>query len=62
VKRIVDTGPDKFGSVLKVICGPLGEDEVWDDRPLKVTAYLEGDVTAKPWRNAEPARRPPSTN
>jgi hypothetical protein len=50
VKRVVDTGPDKFGSVLKVACGPLGRDEVWDHKPLRVTAYLEGDFTAKPWR------------
>ena len=51
VKRIVDTGPDKFGSVLKVTCGPLGGDEAWEDRPLRVTAYLEGDFTTKPWRD-----------
>jgi hypothetical protein len=50
VKRIVDTGPDKFGSVLRVTCGPVGRDEVWEDRPLRVTAHLEGDFTAKPWR------------
>ena len=27
VKRIVDAGPDRFGSVLKVVCGPVGRDE-----------------------------------
>jgi hypothetical protein len=51
VKRIVDTGPDRFGSVLKVVCGPVGRDEAWDDRPLRVTAYLEGDYSTKPWRD-----------
>jgi hypothetical protein len=50
VKRIVELGPDKFGSVMKVVCGPVGRDESWDERPLRVTAYLEGDYTAKPWR------------
>ena len=50
VKRLVDLGPDKFGSVLKVTCGPLGRDEAWDDRPLRVIAYLEGDFSTKPWR------------
>jgi hypothetical protein len=57
VKRIVDTGPDKFGSVLKVTCGPVGRDEVWEDRPLRVTAYLEGDFTTKPWRDQRGGRQ-----
>jgi hypothetical protein len=57
VKRIVDAGPDRFGSVIKVICGPLGHDELWDDKPLRVTAYLEGDFTAKPLRG-QPADAP----
>src|SRR5215213_1715603 len=49
VKRMVDLGPDKWGSVLKITCGPVGRDETWDDRPLRVTAYAEGDFTTKPW-------------
>jgi hypothetical protein len=51
VKRMVDLGPDRFGSVLKITCGPLGRDEAWDDRPLRVTAYIEGDFSTKPWRD-----------
>jgi hypothetical protein len=54
VKSIVDTGPDRFGSVLKVTCGPIGRDEIWGERPLRVTAYIEGDFTTKPWRDHEP--------
>jgi hypothetical protein len=50
VKRIVDIGPDRFGAILKVTCGPIGRDETWDERPLRVTAYLEGDYSTKPWR------------
>lgn len=50
VKRMVDLGPDNWGSVLKITCGPVGRDEFWDDRPLRVTAYAEGDFTTKPWR------------
>jgi hypothetical protein len=57
VKRIVDTGPDKFGSVLKVTCGPVGRDEVWEDRPLRVTAYLEGDFTTKHWHERRPDQK-----
>ena len=57
VKRILDTGPDRFGSVLKVVCGPLGRDEAWDDRPLRVTAYIEGDYSTKPWRDRRPDLR-----
>jgi hypothetical protein len=57
VKRIVDIGPDKFGSVLKVTCGPIGQDETWDDRPLRVTAYIEGDFTTKLWRDRLPDSR-----
>ena len=53
VKRITDTGPDRFGSVLKVVCGPLGRDEAWDYRPLRVTAYIEGDFSTKPWRERQ---------
>jgi hypothetical protein len=55
VKRMVDLGPDKWGSVLKITCGPVGRDETWDDRPLRVTAYAEGDFTTKPWPRAAPA-------
>jgi len=51
VKRMVDLGPDAWGSVLKVVCGPIGREEAWDDRPLRVTAYLEGDFSTKPWRD-----------
>ena len=51
VKRMVDLGPDAWGSVLKVVCGPIGREETWDDRPLRVTAYLEGDFSTKPWRD-----------
>ena len=51
VKRMVDLGPDAYGSVLKVVCGPIGREEAWDDRPLRVTAYLEGDFSTKPWRD-----------
>jgi hypothetical protein len=51
VKRMVDLGPDKWGSVLKITCGPLGRDEAWEDRPLRVTAYAEGDFSTKPWRD-----------
>jgi hypothetical protein len=47
---MVDLGPDKWGSVLKITCGPVGRDETWDDRPLRVTAYAEGDFSTKPWR------------
>ncbi|MFL5218053.1 MAG: hypothetical protein ACJ8DO_05210 [Microvirga sp.] len=50
VKRMVDLGPDNWGSVLKITCGPVGRDETWDDRPLRVTAYAEGDFSTKPWR------------
>lgn len=57
VKRVVHAGPDRFGTVLKVTCGPLGQDEAWEDKPLRVTAYLEGDFTAKPWRS-RPAGAP----
>ncbi|HEX8165642.1 MAG TPA: hypothetical protein VF601_07625 [Beijerinckiaceae bacterium] len=49
VKRMVDLGPDRFGTVLKIVCGPLGREEAWDDRPLRVTAYIEGDFSTKPW-------------
>ena len=51
VKRMVDVGPDAYGSVLKVVCGPIGREEAWDDRPLRVTAYIEGDFSTKPWRD-----------
>jgi len=50
VKRMIDLGPDRWGSVLKITCGPLGRDEAWDDRPLRVTAYAEGDFSTTPWR------------
>src|SRR4051794_37851289 len=30
VKRMIDLGPDKWGSVLKITCGPVGGDESWD--------------------------------
>src|SRR3954471_4623186 len=50
VKRMVDLGPDKWGSVLKITCGPVGRDETWADRPLRVTASAEGDFTTKPGR------------
>src|SRR3954464_12218605 len=50
VKRMVDLGPAKWGSGPKTTCGPVGRDETWDDRPLRVTAYAEGDFTTKPWR------------
>jgi len=52
-----DVKPDKFGSVLKVTCGPIGQDETWDDRPLRVTAYIEGDFTTKLWRDRLPESR-----
>ena len=29
VKRMVDLGPDNWGSVLKITCGPVGRDETW---------------------------------
>ena len=48
VKRMVDLGPDNWGSVLKITCGPVGRDETWDDRPLRVTAYAEGDFRRSP--------------
>src|SRR5215216_6947721 len=51
VKRMIDLGPDRWGSVLKITCGPLGRDEAWDDRPLRVTAYAEGDFSTMPWRD-----------
>jgi hypothetical protein len=51
VKRLVDLGPDSFGSVLKITCGPLGRDEAWEDRLLRVTAYIEGDFSTRPWRD-----------
>ena len=53
VKRLVDLGPDRFGSVLKITCGPLGRDESWEDRPLRVTAYIEGDFSTKLWREQQ---------
>src|SRR5215203_7312101 len=30
VKRMVDLGPDDWGSVLKITCGPVGRDETWE--------------------------------
>lgn len=49
VKDIRHLGPDAFGSVLKVTCGPIDRSEGWKERPLRVTAYVEGDFSTRRW-------------
>lgn len=50
VKHILHLGPDAFGVVLKVTCGPVGPREGWRERPLRVTAYVEGDFSTRRWQ------------
>jgi hypothetical protein len=62
VKRMTQIRFDEDGNaVLKVICGPIGSAAEWGHKPLRVTAYPEGDFSTGPWRetDAQPAR--PST-
>lgn len=59
VKHIVDLGPDPFGVVLKVTCGPVGPRDGWRKRPLRVTAYVEGDFSTRRWRESWPEQASP---
>lgn len=52
VKDVRELGPDEFGAVLKVTCGPVGRSDRWQERPLRVTAYVEGDFSTRPWGEA----------
>lgn len=57
VKQILHLGPDDFGTVLKVTCGPLDAGEGWRERPLRVTAYVEGDFSTRRWREPQQGRQ-----
>lgn len=57
VKHILHLGPDDFGTVLKVTCGPLDPGEGWRERPLRVTAYVEGDFSTRRWRDPQQERQ-----
>jgi hypothetical protein len=62
VKRMTQVRFDEDGNaVLKVICGPLGSRAEWGHKPLRVTAYLEGDFSTGPWREADAQPAHPST-
>ena len=49
VKDVQDVGYEWEGVVMKVTCGPFGAQAGWADRPLRVTAYTEGDYTTSRW-------------
>jgi hypothetical protein len=65
VKRVVHTGPDRFGTVLKVTCGPLGQDEAWEDKPLRsppiskvISPQSPGGAARRERLRTEPSRAP----
>jgi hypothetical protein len=49
VKDVQDVGYEWEGVVMKVTCGPFGAQAAWADRPLRVTAYTDGDYTTTRW-------------